>query len=133
MTSYVASPPLDKMSLNYKSAWASIFFSVNKKVDFRLLVDAGCESSMIHDSFKKLSDFRFDVAVNIRSLGMKKKMHAKFFVCDDLFFYIGSHNLTQRGLNNPYEIGLSGNNPEIAQKLKTYFLKMWEVANVIPR
>jgi phosphatidylserine/phosphatidylglycerophosphate/cardiolipin synthase-like enzyme len=130
MTSYVASPPLKMLGLKYASVWDSIFLAIKKKVDFRLLVDAGCESSWVIDSFRKLSGFHFPEAVNLRSLGMKKKLHAKFFICDDHLFYIGSHNFTKRGLSNSYELGITGEDSDITGRLKTFFLQMWGVANV---
>lgn len=130
MTSYVATPPLHMLGLKYKSVWNSIYNAIQKKVDFRLLVDAGCESSWVMESFSKLSRFPFIEKVNFRSLGMKKKLHAKFFICDDHLFYIGSHNFTKRGLSNSYELGIAGEDLEISQKLKTFFLSMWGVANV---
>jgi phosphatidylserine/phosphatidylglycerophosphate/cardiolipin synthase-like enzyme len=107
-----------------------VYSAAERGVDFRLLVDAGAESSLVSESFRKLRAFPFPHLIKIKALGLSQKLHAKIYVCDDVFFYVGSHNLTKRALQNPLEVGIAGRDPVLSLTLKTLFLTLWGVAHV---
>lgn len=124
ITSYLASPPLRSLGKPFRRAWEAVYSSVERGVDFRMLVDSGAESSLVTNSFLKLSSFPFPRGIKIRAVGLKRKLHAKIYVCDDICFYIGSHNFTKRALLNPLEIGIAGRDPALALSLKILFLSL---------
>ena len=130
INSYTISPPLLSLGLRFKSVWDSISKAAERGIEIKILVDGGAESKMLLDNLRRFFDFKMPENINIKLLGMGKKLHAKFFIIDDTWFCVGSHNFTKRGLNNPFELSLLIKNPEIATRLKTYFLGMWGLGYV---
>jgi phosphatidylserine/phosphatidylglycerophosphate/cardiolipin synthase-like enzyme len=129
MSSYLASPPKKGLGKKFCSTWNTIYTTIQRGVDFRLIVDSGLESAMIRNSLSNIFNFPFPVPIKIRALSQGQKLHAKFFITDDTIVYSGSHNFTKRGFQNPFEFGFIIYNNELSIKTKIYFMTLWDLSN----
>lgn len=55
-----------------------------------------------------------------------KAMHTKAILVDESMLLLGSHNLTERGTAENYEISVALNDPTSCLLFNDYFNKMWE-------
>ena len=55
-----------------------------------------------------------------------RSLHAKAILIDESMLIIGSHNLTERGTAENYEISVAMNDPTSCLLFNDYFTKMWE-------
>lgn len=55
-----------------------------------------------------------------------KAMHTKAILCDESMLLIGSHNLTERGTAENYEISVALSDPTACLLFNDYFNKMWD-------
>jgi len=130
INSYTVSPPVPSLGLRFKGAWDELFNAAGRSVDVKILVDGGAESKMLIEGIRRFFNFKMPDGVHIRLLGMGKKLHAKFYLIDDVFFCVGSHNFTKRGLSNPFELSITIRDAKLCAELKTYFMQMWGLAYV---
>lgn len=56
-------------------------------------------------------------------------MHAKYFIVDSKYFYLGSANFDWRALEHIREIGLAGNTSHLVEGLQKLFEIDWTLAN----
>lgn len=67
--------------------------------------------------------------INCRYVGNERMLHAKAICIDEKTLIIGSHNLTKRAIQENIEISIKTNDLEPILQFKTYFEKIWTVAN----
>lgn len=67
--------------------------------------------------------------VDCRYIGNERMLHAKAICIDEKTLIIGSHNLTKRAIQENIEMSIQTYELEPILQFKTYFEKIWNVAN----
>lgn len=91
-----------------------IFIYEHHNNDYRGLIDDVVEYSIRHPSYLKVYRSNTDY------------IHSKVIIADKSKVYLGSANLTQKGLNQNYELGIFVNDKDFAFNLKRIIGKLIE-------
>lgn len=83
-------------------------------LDIRAILDQRTQATLIKG-----------YGINTRVYPTDRALHTKAILVDDNCLLIGSHNLTERGTAENYEISVAISEPNSCLLFKEYFLRMW--------
>lgn len=84
-------------------------------LDIRVILDQRTQASLLQVH-----------GINTRIYPTDRAMHTKAILVDDECLLIGSHNLTERGTAENYEISVAIKDPTSCLLFKDYFERMWQ-------
>lgn len=107
---YENSPEKDIQKFNYEIARRSL-----QGLDIRAILDQKTQASYLRG-----------YGINTRSYPTDRAMHTKAILVDDEILILGSHNLTERGTAENYELSVMINDRQACILFAEYFEKMWQ-------
>lgn len=107
---YENSPEKDIQKFNYEIARRSML-----GLDIRAIMNQKTQALYLR---------QYGIAT--RTFPTERAMHTKAILVDDSCLIIGSHNLTERGTAENFEISVLVNEPETCMLFADYFEKMWQ-------
>lgn len=75
---------------------------------------------------KTQADYLKQYGISTKSYPTDRAMHTKALLVDDDCLIIGSHNLTERGTAENYEVSVLVREPQACMLFAEYFEKMWQ-------
>lgn len=130
LSTFIIETPDRNKSKILKNFW-DLLFQKSKEIDLKIICDIGigvkgAEKNMIalvkFLNNKTLEKFN---KLDIRLFSGYYKLHAKFFIADLYYCYIGSHNITSKSLNNNLDLGIYAENQALAERLKEIFFNFY--------
>lgn len=97
--------------------------AVNKKVDVKLVINRRSDKEKIITSNHQFHRISYDLGIQSKLSLPGRINHAKFWIFDEHFSIIGSHNLTLRSLRISREVSIEIADDKIAKELTDYFLE----------
>lgn len=107
---YENSPEKDIQKFNYEIARRSL-----NGLDIRAILN-----------MKTQAEYLKQYGINTRTLPTDRTLHTKAILVDDSTLIIGSHNLTERGTADNFELSTLVNDASVALLFADYFEKMWQ-------
>lgn len=107
---YENAPEKDIQKFNYEIAKKS-----RAGLDIRAILDQRTQSTLLQG-----------YGINTKSLPTDRAMHTKAILVDDDCLLIGSHNLTERGTAENYEVSVATSDTDACLLFKDYFERMWQ-------
>lgn len=107
---YENAPEKEIQKFNYEVARAAAL-----GLDIRAILDQRTQASLLQG-----------YGINTKIYPTEKAMHTKAILVDDRCLLIGSHNLTERGTAENYEISVAISDPSSCLLFKDYFERMWQ-------
>lgn len=94
------------------------------------------DSSPAHSQNHRANLFAFsrlnENGIHVRMQAHTKPQHAKVIIIDDKILFVGSHNLTEGSLTNPFEISFAFTDPGLVKSFREYFDALWSNEYTIP-
>jgi len=107
---YENSPEKSIQKFNYEIARRSLL-----GLDIRAILNQRTQASYLQQ-----------YGISTRTFPTDRAMHTKAILVDDDTLLIGSHNLTDRGTDENYEISVLVQDPQACMLFAEYFEKMWQ-------
>lgn len=107
---YENAPEKDIQKFNYEIARRSL-----QGMDIRAILDQ-----------RSQAEYLKQYGIKTKSYPTDRAMHTKAIMIDEKILIIGSHNLTERGTAENYELSVLITEPEACIEFSEYFNKMWQ-------
>jgi polyphosphate kinase len=91
-----------------------------RKVNVDLILEISAENKDYNDANRYAGELLRKSGVNVRYDELNVTTHAKAFVIDDRYCFVGSHNFTHAALAMNEELSLFVDSPELAGKIKEF-------------
>lgn len=129
--SFMVSAPSKFHRTSYRTLWGTLETFALRGGIVQILFDLSRRYSSVdaklEEQIKKYSCLPF----SFRFFSGSRKLHSKYIIIDNQFCYIGSHNLTPKGLHSNIETGILFRSPEICLELFNDFSTLWRQSHAI--
>ena len=103
-----------------------------KKIRCRIALNDYVPGSRTLSGFLKLIKYLNKKKIEVRFNLAPQIQHAKFFLIDQKYLCIGSHNLTHTAMINPYELSCVISDSVLVEKMINKFDSHWQDLSLMP-
>lgn len=99
-------------------------------LDIRCLMDSSKRNRPNHSANFFASKRLSELGIPVRMSSTNLPLHAKLWIIDPASVIIGSHNISDSSLSNPFELSILARDPSLYAYMSDFYLELWSLHSV---